>query len=297
LRIPLLYARKQPTISFEFFPPKTPEAELALFQETVPALKKLGPSFISVTYGAGGSTRDQTLGIVQRLRREFGIESMAHVTCVGSTREMLGAVLDDAQALGIENILALRGDPPRGQTEFKPMPGGFAHAIELVRLVKSRNCFAIGAAGYPEGHIECTDKHLDWDRTAAKVESGAEFIITQLFYDVADFLEFEDYLRHRRGVQVPIVPGVLPFLNTEQIKRFARLCGAKLADDLVRRLEVLGTDDEAVRRFGVETCTEMCRQLLDHGVPGIHFYCLNRTASCAEILHNLGLDQGMRQAG
>jgi methylenetetrahydrofolate reductase (NADPH) len=289
LRIPELYARPEPTISFEFFPPKTDEAEAALFRETVPALKSLGPSFISVTYGAGGGTRDRTLRIVNRLRREFGIESMAHLTCVGSTREMLAAVLEEAHGLGIENILALRGDPPRGQTSFQPVPGGLRYAVDLVRLVKSHNSFAVGAAGYPEGHVECPNKQLDWDRTVAKVDAGAEFVITQLFYDARDFLEFEDYLRNRRGVKVPIVPGILPFLNTEQIKRFTSLCGAKLSADLCRQLESFANDDESVRELGVELCTDICRQLLDHGVPGIHFYSLNRVPSCTQIMRNLNL--------
>jgi methylenetetrahydrofolate reductase (NADPH) len=289
LRIPELYARSEPTISFEFFPPKTDEAEATLLRETVPALARLGPSFISVTYGAGGGTRDRTLRIVNRIRREFGIESMAHLTCVGSTREMLAAVLDEAHGLGIENILALRGDPPRGQTSFQPVAGGFSYAVDLIRLVKSQNSFAVGAAGYPEGHIECQNKHVDWDRTVAKVEAGAEFVITQLFYDARDFLEFEDYLRNQRGVKVPIVPGILPFLNTEQIKRFASLCGAKLSADLCRQLEAFANDDESVRKLGVEVCTNICRQLLDHGVPGIHFYCLNRVPSCTEIMRNLNL--------
>ena len=289
MRIPALYARPEPTISFEFFPPKTDEAELTLFEETVPALRSLNPSFISVTYGAGGGTRDRTLRIVNRLRRDFGIESMAHITCVGSTRDMLGAVLDEAHGLGIENILALRGDPPKGQTEFKPVEGGFAFACELVAFVKSRGHFAVGAAGYPEGHIECPNKLTDWDRTVAKVEAGAEFIITQLFYDAQDFLAFEDYLRNKRGVTVPIVPGVLPFLSTEQIKRFTSLCGAKLPEPLQRRLEELAGDDEAVRKLGVEVCTDICSRLLEHGLSGIHFYCLNRVPSCTEIIENLGL--------
>jgi methylenetetrahydrofolate reductase (NADPH) len=289
LRIPDLYALDRPTISFELFPPKTEEAERALFDETLPALARLAPSFISVTYGAGGSTRDRTLGIVHRVRRDFAIEAMTHVTCVGSTREMLSQVLDQAHALGIENVLALRGDPPRGEVQFQPVPGGFTYAIELLRFVSDRNQFALGAAGYPEGHLECPDKRLDWDRTAAKVEAGAQFLLTQLFYRVDDFLEFEDYLRHRRGVRVPIVPGVLPFLSAEQIKRFAKLCGAKLPTDLSRRLDFFADDDEAVRQLGVEVCTDLCRGLLDHGVPGLHLYCLNRAASCREILQNLGL--------
>lgn len=289
MRISELYARSRPTISFEFFPPKTPEAEEALFRETVPALKRLGPSFISVTYGAGGGTRDTTLRVVNRIRREHGVESMAHLTCVGSTRDMLAGVLDEAHALGIENILALRGDPPRGQTSFQPVAGGFRYAVELIRFVKSRNSFTVGAAGYPEGHVECSDRRLDWDRTVAKVEAGAEFLITQLFYDNRDFFAFEDYLKNQRSVRVPIVPGMLPFLSTEQIKRFTSLCGAKLPAAILQKLEAYGDDNESVRKLGVEVCTAMCRELLDHGVPGLHFYCLNRHQSCTEIFQNLGL--------
>jgi methylenetetrahydrofolate reductase (NADPH) len=284
-----LYARPKPTISFELFPPKSDEAEESLFRDVIPPLRALGPSFFSVTYGAGGGTRDRTLRMVHRLRRDFDVEAMAHLTCVGATQEQIGSVLDEAKTLGIPNILALRGDPPKGQTEFKPTPGGFAHAIDLIRFVKSRNCFGIGAAGYPEGHIECSDKLLDWDRAAAKVEAGAEFLITQLFYGVEDFLQFEDYLRNQKAIRVPIVPGVLPFLNTEQIKRFTSLCGARLSDELRSRLESLAHDDESVRQLGVEVCTDICRRLLDHGVPGIHIYCLNRYPSVAAILHNLGL--------
>jgi methylenetetrahydrofolate reductase (NADPH) len=287
-----LYARPEPTVSFELFPPKTDEAEKALFETTVPALQRLRPSFMSVTYGAGGGTRDRTLRMVQRLREEFGIEAMAHLTCSGSTRQALEAVLDEARQRGIENILALRGDPPRGQQQFQVVEGGLAYAVDLIRLVRARNHFAIGAAGYPEGHIECADRHTDWDRTAAKVEAGAEFIITQLFYEPRDFLDFADYLRNRRHVRVPIVPGVLPFLSTEQIQRFTRLCGAGLPDPLGRRLEALAHDDESVRQLGVEVCTDICRRLLDAGVPGIHLYCLNRAASCTEIMHNLGLAPG-----
>ena len=289
MRISELYARSEPTLSFEFFPPKTEDAEAALFRETVPALKELGPAFISVTYGAGGGTRDKTLRIVNRLRRDFGIESMAHLTCVGSTQAMLGDVLDEAHTLGIENILCLRGDPPKGQTEFHAIEGGFAYALDLIRFVKGRNHFTIGAAGYPEGHVECSNKQLDWDRCVAKVEAGAEFIITQLFYNVEDFFAFADYLRNKKQVRVPIIPGVLPFLSTEQIKRFTSLCGSKIPDPLRKRLEELAHDDEAVRQVGVEVCTEMCRKLLDAGVPGLHIYCLNRSSSTSEIVRNLGL--------
>jgi methylenetetrahydrofolate reductase (NADPH) len=292
LRIAELYARPEPTISFEFFPPKTPEGESTLFAETLPALRELGPAFCSVTWGAGGSTRDKTLGIVKRIVQQFEIEAMAHMTCVGSTRDQLAAALDEAWSLGIENILALRGDPPRGETTFTPVPGGFRYAVELLSFVKSRHPFGTGGAFYPEGHQECPDKRLDWDRAAAKVEAGAEFLISQLFYDVNDFLQCEDYLRHRHGLKVPIVPGVLPFLSADQIKRFTSLCGAKLSPELTRKIEALAHDDESVRKLGVEICTDICRRLLDHGVPGIHVYCLNRVPSVRELLHNLGLVKG-----
>jgi methylenetetrahydrofolate reductase (NADPH) len=289
LRIPELYARPEPTISFEFFPPKTDEAEEALFRETVPALKRLEPSFISVTYGAGGGTRDRTLRIVDRLRRQCGIESMAHLTCVGATRELIASVLDQAHGLGIENILALRGDPPKGETTFQAVEGGVAYAIDLLRFVKARNTFAVGAACYPEGHIECSNKQLDWDRAAAKVEAGAEFLITQLFYDADDFLAFEDYLRNKHHICVPIVPGVLPFLSGAQIRRFTSLCGSKLPERVCRKLDQFGDDDESVRKLGVEICTDLCQRLLDHGVPGLHVYCLNRASSTSELMQNLGL--------
>ena len=288
MRIPAMYTRPEPTISFEFFPPKNDEAEGALFRDTVPGLKRLNPAFISVTYGAGGGTRERSFRIVDRLRKHHGIEAMAHLTCVGASRADSAAILDEAQALGIENILALRGDPPKGQATFTPTAGGFGYAVDLIRFIRERGGFSIGAAGYPEGHFECPDKYLDWDRSAQKVEAGAEFLITQLFYDVNDFLAYEDYLRHKRHVKVPIVPGILPFLNAAQIKRFTSLCGSNLPDAVVRRMEALG-DDESVRRLGVEVCTDLCRRLLDHGVPGIHFYCLNRVPSCTEVLQNLGL--------
>ncbi|MFN4261226.1 MAG: methylenetetrahydrofolate reductase [Gemmataceae bacterium] len=289
MAIPELYRSVRPTISFELFPPKSDEAEEALFRDTISKLAELGPAFISVTYGAGGGTRDRTLRMVRRLMHDFGIEAMAHLTCVGSTRDMLATTLDQAHELGIHNILALRGDPPKGESTFQPVRGGFAHAIDLVRYVKSRNGFHVGAAFYPEGHVECSDKYLDWDRAAAKVEAGAEFLISQLFYEVNDFLECADYLRQRHHVRVPLIPGVLPFLSAEQIKRFTRLCGAKLPDAIQAHLEKYAHDDEAVRQYGVAVCTDLCQKLLDHGVPGIHLYCLNRSLSVAEILWNLGL--------
>jgi methylenetetrahydrofolate reductase (NADPH) len=287
LRIPDLYAQSNLTVSFEFFPPKSAEAEEALFRDTVPALKRLGPSFCSVTYGAGGGTRGTSFRIVDRLRRDHGIEAVPHLTCVGSTQDMLAGALAEIEALGAENVLALRGDPPKGQSSFQATAGGFSYAVDLIRFIKANSSLRIGAACYPEGHVECNDKKLDWDRTAAKVEAGAEFLISQLFYDVDYFLEFEDYLRSKHGVRVPIIPGILPFLSTEQIKRFTSLCGSKLPPALLRRLEAHAGDDEAVRRIGVEVCAAMCNRLIKHGVPGIHIYCLNRAASAAELVGNL----------
>lgn len=294
MKIADIYAGRTPAISFEFFPPKTAQAEDVLFEQTVPALKRLDPAFFSVTYGAGGSTRDATVRITSRIKREFDTEAMAHLTCVGSTREMLGSVLDQAAAAGIENVLCLRGDPPKGQTEFRPVEGGFAYADQLVRFVRQRGRFGIGVAGYPEGHVECKDRVTDWDRCAAKVEAGGQFVITQLFYDFEDFVAFHDHLRHRRGVSVPIVPGVLPFQSAEQIKRFTSLCGSKLPDDVRAKIERHAGDDEAVRKIGVEVCTELARKLLDFGVAGLHFYCLNRATSVSEIVGGLALERSAK---
>src|ERR1700730_1820616 len=272
LRIRAFYDRPEPTISFEFFPPKDAEAEAVLFRDTVPGLKVLGASFISVTYGAGGGTRETTFRIVHRLRREYGIEAMAHLTCVGSTRDIIAKEIDEAEGLGLENILALRGDPPKGQTQFQAVEGGFRYAVDLLRFIKERGHFCLGAAAYPEGHVECAVKHADWDRAAAKVEAGAEFLITQLFYDHSDFLDMEHYLRHKRGVKVPIIPGILPFLTAETVKRFTLLCGSKIPGPLRLRLEKHAADDDTVRKIGVEVCTEIARRLLDHGLAGLHFY-------------------------
>lgn len=289
MRISDLYQRPEPTVSFEFFPPKTREAEDTLYRDVVPGLKKLGASFISVTYGAGGGTRDSTFRIVNTIRTELGVEAMAHFTCVGATRESVTVEMEQAEKLGFENFLALRGDPPRGQLDYQPTENGFAYAADLIRFIKEKNSFCIGAAAYPEGHVECGVKHADWDRTAAKVDAGAEFLVTQLFYDVSDFLDMEDYLRHKKGVKVPIIPGILPFLSSEQIKRFTTLCGSKIPGPMRRKLEDLSGNDEAVRQLGIEICTNNCRTLLDHGVAGIHFYCLNRLGSVTEIVKNLGM--------
>jgi methylenetetrahydrofolate reductase (NADPH) len=288
MRITDLLNTNKVTFSLEFFPPKTEEGERVLFEETIPKLKSLNPTFTSVTYGAGGSTRNQTLRIVNRIKKEFNIEAMPHLTCVGSTREMIGEVLEEARGMGVENVLALRGDPPKGETEFKATEGGFTHSLDLIEYIKEKNHFAIGASGYPEGHIECTDKILDWDRTAAKIKAGAQFLVTQLFYDVDAFLTFQDYLRTKHKVNVPIIPGILPFLGAEQVKRFTAMCGAKIPPAILQKIDACKTDEE-VRKVGVEVCTDICSHLIKHGTKAIHIYSLNRVPSSEQLVKNLGL--------
>jgi methylenetetrahydrofolate reductase (NADPH) len=288
MRITDLLNTNKVTFSLEFFPPKTEEGERVLFEETIPKLKSLNPTFTSVTYGAGGSTRNQTLRIVNRIKKEFGIEAMPHLTCVGSTREMIGEVLEEARGMGVENILALRGDPPKGETEFKPTAGGFTHSLDLIEYIKEKKHFAIGASGYPEGHIECSDKILDWDRTAAKINAGAQFLITQLFYDVDAFLTFQDYLRTKHKVTVPIIPGILPFLGAEQVKRFTAMCGAKIPSAILQKIDACKTDEE-VGNVGVDICTDICSKLIKHGTKAIHIYSLNRVPSSEQLVKNLGL--------
>lgn len=277
-------------ISFEFFPPKTDEGERALFERALPALLKLKPEYCSVTYGAGGSTREKTLGIVDRIQRLFGIPAMAHLTCVQATKEQIAEVLIQARALGIKNILALRGDPPGGSGTFTKTEGGFEYSYELVRFVREMGGFSIGTAGFPEGHITCKEgKYVDWQHLKAKIDCGADFVLTQLFFDNSDFLHFRDYLVRKLRVVVPICPGILPILSAGQIKRFTTMCGARLPHNLVKRLEALADDDQAATELGIEYATGQIEELLREGIPGLHLYTLNRAASCCSILRNLGL--------
>ena len=283
-------AGKRPVISFEFFPPKTEEGDRALLERTIPALMRLRPDYCSVTYGAGGSTREKTLGIVDQIQRKHGLTAMAHLTCVNSTKEQLREVIAEARGLGIKNILALRGDPPGGTGEFRTTPGGFEFSYELVRFLRELGGFSIGTAGFPEGHIACKEgKYVDWQRLKAKIDQGADFVLTQLFFDNADFLEFRDHLEKKLGVSVPICPGVLPILSAAQIKRFTTMCGAKMPAPLVDKLNTMAEDDESATQYGIEYATRQCEELLRAGVPGIHFYTLNKPRSTTEVLKNLGL--------
>jgi len=279
----------RPVISFEFFPPKTDEGEHNLLEKTLPALLQTKPDFCSVTYGAGGSTRDKTLRIVDRIHGRYGLTTVAHLTCVCATREQIRDLLAQIRALDLKNILALRGDPPDGG-EFQPTPGGFEYASQLVRFLREEGNFSIGVAGFPEGHIACKEgKHADWQHLKEKVEAGADYILTQLFFDNADFFEFRDHLTRRLGVKVPIVPGIVSILSGSQIKRFTAMCGARIPAPLAAKLDALGEDDAAVAEFGTEYATRQCEDLLKAGVPGIHFYTLNKSLATVRILKNLGL--------
>jgi methylenetetrahydrofolate reductase (NADPH) len=279
----------RPVISFEFFPPKTDEGDKTLFEKTLPALQQLNPAYCSVTYGAGGSTRDKTLGIVERIQKEFGLLTLMHLTCVNATKDELNAVVSDARARGIKNILALRGDPPGGTGEFKATEGGFEFSYQLVKFLKELGGFSIGTAGFPEGHIACKEgREVDWQRLKAKIDCGADFVVTQLFFDNADFFRFRDYLS-KLGVKVPLIAGVLPIMSSGQIQRFCQLCGATIPASLQKRLDELAKDDEACARFGIEFATKQCEELIREGVPGIHFYTLNRAASTTAIMRNLKL--------
>lgn len=275
-----------PVFSFEFFPPKSAEGEQNLYR-TVERLRELRPSFVSVTYGAGGSTRDKTIELVRRIKHDLGIEAMAHLTCVGADQAEIEAVLERLQRNGIDNVLALRGDPPRGQKTFVRPPNGFAFAAELVHFIRARGFpFSLGGACYPEGHIECPDREKDLQHLKAKVAAGLDFVITQLFFDNADYFAFVARVR-AQGLTLPILPGIMPITNLAQIERFTALCGAHIPPDLRARLERVRGDEDAVRAIGIDHATAQCRALLAAGAPGIHFYTLNQSPATRAIFERL----------
>lgn len=287
-----IYAAKgatgKPVVSLEFFPPKTVEGDKALLEKHIPALKEAKPDFCSVTYGAGGSTRDKTLMIVDRIQREHQLPALAHLTCVNHTRDQVGELLQKIKASGCKNILALRGDPPGGG-EFQVTPGGFEYSSQLVKFIREQDGFSIGCAGFPEGHVACKEgKHVDWQRLKQKIDAGADFVITQLFFDNADYFEFRDYLT-KLGVTVPLVPGMISIVSATGIRKFTQTCGAKIPAALDAQLTRLGTDDAGAAEFGIEYCTRQCEELLQAGVPGLHFYTLNKAASTVRVVKNLGL--------
>jgi len=281
-------AEGERSFSFELFPPKTDEGEIALW-ETVRDLESLSPSFVSVTYGAGGSTRDRTVRITQEIAEQTTLLPVAHLTCVGASRDEVRGVIGQYADAGINTILALRGDPPAGpQAEWHAHPDGLTHATELVEMIASLGNFSIGVAAFPEGHPESSDLEQDARVLAMKQDAGAEFAITQFFFRAEDYAR----LRERsaaHGCTMPILPGLLPVTNVSQVETFAARMGAKVPEELAARFHAVADDPEAVRALGVEVAIETAQQLLDMGAPGIHFYPLNRSASTRQVYEALGL--------
>jgi methylenetetrahydrofolate reductase (NADPH) len=275
-----------PSFSFEFFPPKTDEGERVLW-EAINDLEPLRPAFVDVTYGAGGSTRDRTLRIVERIAAETSLTVVAHLTCVGASREQMRDVIADLAAAGVRNVMALRGDPPSGPgTRWEPHPEGLRHARELVDLLHEEGNFCVGVAAHPELHPESPDADTDVRYFAEKCAAGADFAVTQFFFDPADYFGLVERARGI-GCEVPIIPGVMPVTNVAQIERMAVMSGAAFPGDLASRLHAVEDDPEKVRSIGVEVATELCRDLLAGGAPGIHFYTLNRSTATREIYAQL----------
>jgi len=285
MRIDQILGLGRPTVSFEFFPPKNEQGFAQLYQ-TIEELKPHAPSYVSVTYGAGGSTRQKTVDLVGKIQNEIGIRSMAHLTCVGHTADEIGGILDELWNSGIRNVLALRGDPQAGQSSFIPTDGGFAYASELIKYVATRHDFCIGVAGYPEGHPQCLNRTRDLEHLKRKVDNGGRFVITQLFFDNADFYRFRETAR-TMGIKVPIIAGIMPITNVNQIKRFVSMCGAKIPQQLLLKLESVESDPEAVYAAGVEYAARQCQDLVFHGVDGIHFYTLNKSKATVQICKTL----------
>ena len=281
----ILTASEDPIFSIEFFPPKTPEGVTTLF-ETVEALRPLRPSYVSVTYGAGGATRDGTVEMATRIKREHGLEVMAHLSCVGETTDGLVEVLDRFDAAGIENILALRGDPPRGEAEFQQPEGGLGSAAELAAFISERYGFAIGGACFPEVHPEAPNLEADLAYLRTKVQAGARFLITQLFFDNRTYFNFVDAARDA-GIDVPIIPGVIPIASYGQVARMCELCDASIPAELSDAMQALGGDPEAEALLGVAYAARQCDELLAGGAPGIHFYALNRAPGTRAVLSAL----------
>jgi methylenetetrahydrofolate reductase (NADPH) len=278
----MFYPARRFTLSFELFPPKTAAGEASLY-ENVQQLMAFAPDVITCTYGAGGSTRDKTLEIVQQVRQRFGVRVASHLTCVGSTVEQLRDYLREASARGVENIVALRGDPPKGETAFQPVDGGLRFASELVALVRREfPAFGMAVAGYPETHQEAASAQADLENLKRKVEAGGHCVITQLFYNNADFFRFRQRCQEI-GIRVPIVPGILPVTNLAQIQRITSLCKACLPDDFVAELSQKD-DPEWQFAVGVRQAARQVQELIDAGVPGIHFYVLNKSPATAAVL-------------
>jgi methylenetetrahydrofolate reductase (NADPH) len=287
MRIDQLLEASEPVFSFEFFPPKTDQGEQNLYA-ALEELRKLEPAFVSVTYGAGGSNRERTIQIVKSIRERYGLEAMAHFTCVGATVEQLRETLDEMERAGFENVLALRGDPPAGEETWTKTDGGLEYSSELVALIRADYPFAIGAACFPETHIHATSPEDDLEHLADKVRAGAHFLITQLFFDNSVYFDFVKRAR-AAGVAVPILPGIMPITKVSQIERMAAMCGSAIPEGLRSEMHARADDDEAVLDFGVAYATLQCSELLAAGAPGVHFYTLNRSPATRAILSALKL--------
>lgn len=270
-------------LSFELFPPKTAQGEEALLRH-VDQLSNYRPDVITCTYGAGGSTRDKTLDVVEQVRNQFGVSVASHLTCVGSSVDQLRAYLREAIDRGVENIVALRGDPPQGETTFQPVADGLTYANELVALLREEFAsLSVAVAGYPETHQEAPSPEIDLENLKRKVDAGADVVLTQLFYDNSDFFRFRDRYQ-AAGIKAPLVPGLLPVTNFGQIQRITSLCGAKLPDDFVKRLAACGDVAEEQFAVGVAQAIAQSQELVDHGVPGLHFYVLNQSRATSQVL-------------
>ena len=285
MKFPAFYASPNPVISFELFPPRS-EQGLAKLEERLPKLIALEPSFLTVTYGALGTTQGRTLELVSKIRNFYGKEAAHHLTCVGSTQEDISRILDAIRRENIENIVALRGDPPQGQETFSAPEGGYRYGNELVEHIRDFGGFGIAVAGYPEAHIEAPDFETDLQNLKRKVDAGADVIITQLFYDNQVFYHFVDRCR-ALGITQPIVPGLLPILNLEQIQRITQMCGSRIPQTLFRKLAEAGEDRDRVRKVGIEHTVGQALDLLNHKVSGIHFYVLNQHFHIAEIMEQI----------
>jgi methylenetetrahydrofolate reductase (NADPH) len=275
--------RQGPTLSYEFFPPKNPAGWASLYSTLGETLKQ-APDFVSVTYGAGGSTRSKTVDLVGRIQSELGIQAMAHLTCVGHSKDELHGILEQLWNAGIRHVLALRGDAPKGDTSFKPHPDGFAHASDLIRFIKDRFDFTLGCAFYPEKHLEAVSLEADMATLKLKQDNGADFAVSQLFFDNANFFRFRDKAAEM-GITLPLVAGIMPVLDLKQLPRFEELSGCVIPADLPAFLSV-GTEAEVALR-GVEYATRQCDELLKGGVAGLHLYCLNKHSSVVRITENL----------
>jgi methylenetetrahydrofolate reductase (NADPH) len=285
----IIAASPEPTFSFEFFPPKTDEAEAHL-HAALDDLTAMAPAFVSVTYGAGGSSRDRTINVVRNLRVEHGLEAMAHLTCVGATKDEIRAVLGQMREAGIDNVLALRGDPPGGEEKFSPTPGGFASSPELTALLAEEFPFCVGGAAYPEPHPDSRHEDDDVQTAKAKVQAGARFLITQIFYDNADYFSFVQRLRDE-GIDVPVIPGLMPITAIGQSRGFLAKIGAKIPDAYRRELDAREDDPDALRSLGISYATLQAAELLAAGAPGIHFITMNRSPATRAILSTLRLQR------